>query len=164
MTRILPSENYFMQKCCFKNALLPVKLPSSFASFFHYSDCALGKYHDEMTSVEPIQIPNRKQKQSSLSDKFCRISFIPNHFNRNRKRNRFVPVIFESVTICDQNVTESVSPKKLKKIQSVWPRSQIWNCDILWPSQMSNIVCDLYKKLVSVSVWNPDWNDSKGRS
>jgi len=36
VTRILPSENYLIQKCCFKNALLPVKLPSSFVSFFHY--------------------------------------------------------------------------------------------------------------------------------
>ena len=36
VTRILPSENYFIQKCCFKNVLLPVKLPSSFASFSHY--------------------------------------------------------------------------------------------------------------------------------
>jgi len=33
MTRILPSENYFIKKCSDKNALLPVKLPKSFASF-----------------------------------------------------------------------------------------------------------------------------------
>jgi len=56
----------------------------------------------------PIRIPNRKQQQSSLSGMLCRISFIPNHFNRNRNRNRFVPVTSEYVTICDichQNVT-----------------------------------------------------------
>ena len=58
-----------------------------------------------------IRIPNRKQKQSSLSGMFCRISFIPNHLKRNRNRNRSVPVIFEFVTICDicdQNVTKTV--------------------------------------------------------
>jgi len=49
----------------------------------------------------PIHIANRKQKKSLLSGMFCRILFIPNHFNRNRNRNRFVPVIFEFVTICD---------------------------------------------------------------
>jgi len=47
----------------------------------------------------PIQIPNRKLKQTSLSGMFGRISFIPNHFNRNRSRNRVVPVTFEFVTI-----------------------------------------------------------------
>jgi len=77
--------------------------------------------------------------------------FIPNHFNRNRNRNRFnkfVPVTFEFVTICDicdHNVTKSVLLKSLKKNQSVWPRSQIQNCDILWLSQMSHIECDWYK-------------------
>jgi len=34
VTRILPSENYFIQKCSVKNALLPVKLTWSFAIFF----------------------------------------------------------------------------------------------------------------------------------
>ena len=70
----------------------------------------------------PIRIPNRKQKQSSLSGMFGRISFIPNHFNRNRNRNRFVPVKFEFLTICDicdQNVTKSILLKELKKNQSV---------------------------------------------
>jgi len=60
----------------------------------------------------PIRIPNRKQKQRKLSGVF---SFIPNHFLQNRNRNRFVPVTFESVTICDirdQNVTKSVLLKK----------------------------------------------------
>ena len=76
-----------------------------------------------------------------------RISFIQNHFNRNRNKNRVVPVTFEFVTIsdiCDQNVTKSVLLKNPKKNQSVWPRSQIQNCDILWP-QMSHIECDWYK-------------------
>jgi len=97
----------------------------------------------------PIQIPNRKQNQNSLSGMFCRISFIPSHFNRRRRRNRnrnmFVPVTFEFLTICDvcdQNVTKSVWLKKLKEIKSVWPRSHIQNCHILWPSQMSHIECD----------------------
>jgi len=64
-----------------------------------------------------IRITNREKKQNSLSGMFCRISFIPNHFNRNTKRNRFVPVIFEFVTIsdiCDHNVTKSVLLKKKK--------------------------------------------------
>ena len=59
----------------------------------------------------PIRIPSRKLKQSSLSGMFCRIAFIPIHFNRNRNRNRFVPVKFEILTIsdiCDQNVMKSV--------------------------------------------------------
>jgi len=52
---------------------------------------------------------------------FCRISFIPNRFNRNRNRNRFVPITFEFVTICDicdQNVTKSVLLNKLKKTRA----------------------------------------------
>ena len=32
----------------------------------------------------PSRIPNKKQRQSSLSGMFFRISFIPNNFNRNR--------------------------------------------------------------------------------
>ena len=100
----------------------------------------------------PIQIPNRKQNQNSLSGMFCRISFIPSHFNRRRRRNRnrnmFVPVTFEFLTICDvcdQNVTKSVWLKKLKQTQSVCPRSRIQNCDILWLSQISHIECNWYK-------------------
>jgi len=65
----------------------------------------------------PIRIPKTKQKQSSLSGMFFRILFVPNHFNRNRNRNSFVPVTIESVTICDQNVTKSVLLKQLKKKQ-----------------------------------------------
>jgi len=52
-------------------------------------------------------------------------------------------------TKCDQ----ICSAKKSKKNQSVWPRSQIRKCDILWSSQMLHIA-----KPVSVSVWNPDQN------
>jgi len=77
-----------------------------------------------------------------------RISFIQNHFNRNKNKNRVVPVTFEFVTIsdiCDQNVTKSVLLKNPKKKQSVSPRSQIQNCDILWSSQISHIECDWYK-------------------
>jgi len=48
VTRILPSENYFIKKCCFKNALLPVKLPSSFAIFFHL----LGSLSRETRSMD----------------------------------------------------------------------------------------------------------------
>jgi len=72
---------------------------------------------------------------------FCLISLILNHLNRNRNRNRFVPVTFEF----DQNVTKSVLQKNLPKHQSAWPRSQIHNCDILWPSQVSHIECDWYE-------------------
>jgi len=81
----------------------------------------------------PSRIPNRKQKQSSLSGIFFRISFVPNHFNRNRTRSRFVPVTIESVTICDirdQNVTKPVLLKKLKKTEKK-NRSQIQICDSL---------------------------------
>jgi len=65
------------------------------------------------TLTEPLRagLQSRKQKQSSLSVMLFRISFIPNHFNRNRNRNRFVPVTIESVTICDicdQNMTKPV--------------------------------------------------------
>ena len=48
-----------------------------------------------------IRIPDRKQKQRSLSGIFCWILFTPNYFLEIRKRNRFVPVKFECVTICD---------------------------------------------------------------
>ena len=65
----------------------------------------------------PIRIPDSKQKQCSISGMFFRISFIPNHFNRNRSRNRFVPVTIESVNICDQNVIKPVLLKKLLKKQ-----------------------------------------------
>jgi hypothetical protein len=50
------------------------------------------------------------------------------------------PVTFECMTICDQNVTKCVLLEKLKKIQSMWPMSQFRNCDILWPSKMSQMV------------------------
>ena len=71
---------------------------------------------------EPVRagFQKRKQKQSSLSVIFFRISFIPNYFNRNRNRKRFVPVTIESVTICDicdQYVTKPVLPEKLTKKQ-----------------------------------------------
>jgi len=84
----------------------------------------------------PIQIPNRKQNESSLSGMFCQISFIPNHFLENRNRNRFVPVTFECVTICDiwdQNMTKSVLPlQKLKKSTAcdrghTAANSKLWN-------------------------------------
>jgi len=80
----------------------------------------------------PIRIPNRKQKQSWLCGMFCRMFFIPNHFNRNRNRNRVVPVILEFVTICDicdQNVTKSGLLKKLKKPERVTevPNSKLWH-------------------------------------
>ena len=39
VTSILP-ENYFINKCCFQKAFLPVKLPSSFASFSRYQESA----------------------------------------------------------------------------------------------------------------------------
>jgi len=67
-------------------------------------------------------VPSQKQKQSPLSGMFCRISFIPNHFNRNTSRNRLVPVTFEFVTICDicdQNVTKSVLLTKLSHFLTV---------------------------------------------
>jgi len=44
------------------------------------------------------------------------LSFIPNHVNRNRNRNRFTPLTFEFVTICDnceKNATKSVVRKKM---------------------------------------------------
>ena len=99
----------------------------------------------------PSMIPNRKQKQSLLSGIFCRISFIPNHFNRNRNRNRFVPVTTESLTICDicdQNVTKLVLLKKLQKKTDKQIRSQIQICNSLQ-------VCDRHKchKFVTHSVW-----------
>ena len=99
----------------------------------------------------PSRFPNRKQKQSSLSGMFFRISFFPNHFiaiiiNRNRNRSRFVPVTIESVTICDicdQNVTKPLLLKKLEKRteKQIWSRIQICHkeTDSLWPSQMSQI-------------------------
>ena len=70
-----------------------------------------------------IRIPTRKQKQCLLSGMFCRImiSSIPNHFLVNRNRNWVVPVTLKCVTIyqiCNQNVTKSVSLKKINKIQS----------------------------------------------
>ena len=36
----------------------------------------------------PIRIPNRKQKQSSFSGMFSRISFIPNHFQAKQKQRQ----------------------------------------------------------------------------
>ena len=77
--------------------------------------------------------------------------------------------ICDHFDICDQNVTKSVLLKKLKKNHSLWPRSQIQNCDILFQfqfqfftlnlkiatrqkvgdilllSKMSHIKCDWYK-------------------
>ena len=50
-----------------------------------------------------------------------RISFIQNHFNRNKNKNRVVPVTFEFVTIsdiCEQSVTKSVLLKNQKKIRA----------------------------------------------
>jgi len=120
---------------------------SSWVFQFHLTSWSIGNvlHHSCTSSAVPIQIPNRKQKQSSLSGMFCRISFIPNHFKPNRKRNRSVPVTSEFVTICDicdQNVSKSNLRKKLQKQKSVWLGSQIQNYDILWPSQMSQIECD----------------------
>ena len=69
-------------------------------------------------------------------------------FQLKQNRNRLVPVTLEFVTICDicnQNMTKSVLLKKLKKNPERWPRSQIQNCDVLWPSQMPPIECDWYK-------------------
>ena len=71
--------------------------------------------HHFMMRAVPSRIPNRKQKHSSLSGILSRISFIPNHFNRNRNRNRYIPDTIESVTICDicdQNMTTPVLLKK----------------------------------------------------
>ena len=123
-----------------------MRLPTSFFDSQNFDFGPLN-LHSAVRAV-PIRIPNRKQKQTSLSGMFCRILFIPKYFYPNRNRNRFVPVTFEFVIICDicdQNVTKSVLLKKLKKKQSVWPRSQIQNCDILWPSHISHFECEWYK-------------------
>jgi len=53
------------------------------------------------------------------------------------------PVTFECMTICnisDQNVTKCALPEKLTENQSMWPMSPIRNCDILWPSKISQMV------------------------
>jgi len=84
---------------------------------------------------------------------FC---LIPNHFNRNRNRNRFVPVTIETVTICDicdQNVTKPVLLKKLKKTETnSVTHSNLWqfvtNTNV---TNWSSIRCDWYKP-VSVSL------------
>jgi len=47
-----------------------------------------------------------------------RISFIPNHFNRNRHENRFVPVTFEFVTIWTKMCPNLFGKKNLKKTMS----------------------------------------------
>jgi len=119
------------------------------------------KFFLETLRAVPIQIPNRKKKQTSHSGVLCRISFIPNHFNRNRNRNRCVPITFEFVTICDicdHNVTKSVLLKKKKNRE----------CE-LGHKFKTVTFCDRHKchtlsvtgtKPVSVSVWNPDRNGS----
>jgi len=46
VTRIVPSENYFIKKCSYQNALLPLELPWNFASFVPYyipPHCAWGR-------------------------------------------------------------------------------------------------------------------------
>jgi len=100
--------------------------------------------------VVPSRIPNRKQKQSSL---FFRILFIPNHFNRNRNRNRFVPVTIESVTIfdiCEQNVTKPVLLKQLNKEQG-----NKFGHKFTFVKFTFVTICDRHKcrKLVTHSVW-----------
>jgi len=90
--------------------------------------CDTTHRHVTWPIVRANRISNRKQKQSSLSGMFCRKSFIPNHFNRNRNRNKFVPVTFEFLTICDiYEPNLFCFATKLKSNQSVWPRSQIEN-------------------------------------
>jgi len=60
---------------------------------------------------------------------FCRISSIPNYFNRNSNRNRFISVTFEFVTICD--ICDQVWPGYKFKI--------VTYCDWRWPSQMHSV-------------------------
>jgi len=57
--------------------------------------------HDPESCSDPDSKQRWKQKQISLSGMFWQISFIANNFLENRNRNRFVPVTFESLTICD---------------------------------------------------------------
>ena len=86
---------------------------------------------------------------------FCHIWLIPNHFNWN---SRTISIETETETGLYQShlnlwpfvtfetkMWPTCLAKKAKKKQSVWPRSQIQVCDILWQSQMSHIVCDWYK-------------------
>ena len=98
-----------------------------------------------------IRITNGGKKQNSLSGIFCWILFIPNNFLENRSTNRFVPVIFECVTICDicdQNVTKSVLLKKLKKIQKNKRGHNfeiVTFCYLHKYHKCSHIECDWYK-------------------
>jgi len=108
-----------------------------------------------------IRITNGEKKQNSLSGMFCRISFIPNHFNRNTKRNRFVPVIFELVTIsdiCDQNVTKSVLLKKNKT--RACDRGHKFKIVTFCDRHKCRTLSVTSTKPVSVSVRNPDRNTS----
>jgi len=84
--------------------------------------------------------------RAPLGFKSLRISM--EHYNRNRNRNRFVPVTIDSVTICDicdQNVTKPVFLKKLTKKQ----RNKFGH------KFKFVTICDRHKchKLVTHSVW-----------
>jgi len=98
-----------------------------------------------------IRIPNRIQT-------FRTISF------ENRNRNRFAPVTFECVTICDicdQNVTKSVllNNKKFRVCDLCHKFEIVTFCDRHKLSEHTLTVTGT--KPVSVSVWNPDQNDSQ---
>jgi len=111
----------------------------------------------------PIQISNWKQKQHSLSGMYCRISCIPNHYNQNTYRNRFIPVTFEFVTICEicyQNVTKSVWLKNFKKNRACH-RGHTSKIVTSWHRQNCHTLSVTGTKPVSVSAWNPDPNGSK---
>jgi len=89
---------------------------------------------------------------------FCRISFILNHFTRNKNGNRLVLVTFEFVIICNQNdtVTKSVFLKKLKKTRA---------CDkfkivTIYDRHKCHTLSVTGTNPFSFSVWNPDWNGS----
>jgi len=64
--------------------------------------------------------------------------------------------------MCDKNVTETVLLKKLKKNQSVWPKSQIRNCDILWTVQMSVLLKKTQKKPMRVTEVTNLWHFVNG--
>ena len=111
-----------------------------------------------------IRISNRKQKQGSLSGMFCWNSFILNHLLENRNRNRFVPVTFECVTICDicdQNVTKSVllkNPKNQERVSEV-TKSKLWHFVTVTNVTNGHTLNVIGTTPVSISVWNPDQND-----
>jgi len=95
---------------------------------------------------------------------FCLISFIPNYFNRNRNRNRFVPVTFEFVTICDifdQNVTISVLLKKTIKKTRACDRGHKFKIVTFCDHHKCHTLSVTGTNPVSVSVWNPDRHGSK---